>query len=94
MLDVNKSPLIGDRQKPAASVGDNDPPAIFLIGYYCQRRADAASRSKFLRDEPTQIDAGNPLLRHIDARDTLRCFLVLAPARPAGGWLKFATTLL
>jgi hypothetical protein len=86
-LNFGKSSLIGRSQKPAASVGDDDPPAVFLIGDDSQRRAgaEASKVQQLLRDEPTQIDARNALLSHLGARDTLRHFLVFSPSRSAGG---------
>jgi hypothetical protein len=64
-LYFRKSLLFGRRPIPAASVGDDDPPAIHLIRHYSERCAGLIlSEIKLLRDEPTQIVVRDALLSH------------------------------
>jgi len=68
-LNVSKPFLISGCDIPAASAGDNNPPAILLIRDYCKRRPDAAFSIEFLRVKPAEINAGNALFSHGVSRD-------------------------
>lgn len=66
-LHGSKSPLVIDRQKSLAALGNHDTPAMFVVIDHSQRcaRPAASMIDQFLENEPAQINAGNALLGHL-----------------------------
>ena len=79
LLHASKPSFVVGRHGPSITLADDDTPAVFVIRNDGKRHARVAPSgiNHFLNNEPTQIDAGNALLRQSNLSPNAQRILAL-----------------